>query len=147
MWYLSIIISIVFAIAFIIYLNILFSKLIKELDILASGFINHFNRVNPYISIGNRFSNITSNIILKEVIFIVIALIIHFTGSLTLTNFYIILVLLAWWVFNRRRKELNILPEESKETFKPYVFNSYITIPIFQTILYLLCFLTYRLNY
>ena len=148
MWYLSIIISIVIAIGFIIYLNILFSKFNKEWGVFggAGTIVNPFNTLYPHLSIGNRFSNITSNIVLKTVVFIVISLVIHFTDSLNITYVYILFVLLAWWVFNKRKKDLNGLSEDNKKIFKSYVFNSYITIPIFQTILFLLCYLTYYLN-
>ncbi|MBO5463747.1 MAG: hypothetical protein J6A49_10600 [Clostridia bacterium] len=148
MWYLSIIVSIIIAIGLIIYLNVLFSKLNNEWKVFggAGVVVNPFNILYPHLSIGNRFSNITSNIVLKTIVFIIISLIIHFTDSLTVTYIYILFVLLAWWVFNKRRKDLNYLSEENKKMFKHYVFNSYITIPIFQTILFLLCYITYLNN-
>lgn len=148
MWFLSIIISVIIGSSIIFYLNYLFKKLTTEWKIFGIGnIINPFNACYPHLSIGNNFSNIRNNIILKEGIFIVISLIIHTTDSLNITYLYIIFVLFAWWVFNRRRNELNNLSNENKKMFKNYVFNSYITIPIFQTILYLLCFVTYLLNY
>lgn len=148
MWYLSIIVSIIIAIGLIIYLNVLFSKLNNEWKVFggAGVVVNPFNTLYPHLSIGNRFSNITSNIVLKTIVFIVISLIIHFTDSLTVTYIYILFVFLTWWVFNKRRKDLNYLSEENKKMFKRYVFNSYITIPIFQTILFLLCYITYLNN-
>lgn len=148
MWFLSIIISVIIGSSIIFYLNYLFKKLTTEWKIFGIGnIINPFNACYPHLNIGNNFSNIRNNIILKEGIFIVISLIIHTTDSLNITYLYIIFVLFAWWVFNRRRNELNNLSNENKKMFKNYVFNSYITIPIFQTILYLLCFVTYLLNY
>lgn len=148
MWYLPIILSIVLAVIFIIYLNSLFSKLNKEWKMFGGvgHIVNPFNACYPHLSIGNRFSNITSNIVLKSVIFIIVALIVHYTDSLIISYIYILFVLIAWFVFNKRRKDLNNLSEENKKMFKSYVFKSYITIPIFQTILYLLCYLTYMLN-
>lgn len=148
MWYLSIIISIIVTVIIIVYLSKLFSKLNTEWKVLGGigNIIAPFNTFYPNLSIYNNFSNIRSNIFLKEAIFIVVSFIIHKTDSLDITYLYIFSVLLAWWVFNKRRTELNNLSRENKEMFKTYIFSSYITIPIFQTILYFLCYLTYLLN-
>lgn len=147
MWYLSIIISIIICIGFIVYLNNLFSKFSKSFfPFNAAMLTNDFNILYPQLSINNKFSNITSNLILKTVIFIVVSLIIHFTDSLIVTFVYVVFVFVAWWVFNKRRNDLNTLSVETQGFFKQYVFKSYITIPIFQTILYLLCYITYLFN-
>lgn len=144
MWYLSIIISIVIFVFLCFYTLKLYAKL-KAKNIFPETEIHILNTFHPNIKTLPFFSNITSNLLLKEIIFIIFSLIIHFTDSLTPTYIYILLLLLAWFTYNGRKKEF----VEAKQNYPNIIIvlrKAFIVLPIFNTILFLLCYLTFLLN-
>lgn len=145
MWFLPIIISIVISVALFFYEKNLYSNLKATDQLFLEARLQMLNKFHPYIQVLPNFSNITSNILVKEIVFIIFSLVIHFTDSLIPTYIYIVLVVLTWVKYNTRKKSF----PEAKENYPDIVAvlpKAYIILPIFHTILYVLCYLTYMLN-
>ena len=93
------------------------------------------------------FFLIKGGTIIQFLLFIISALIVHFTDSLWVTYIYVLLVVFAWFMFAKKRKILLSDPaylfDEAGQ--KAMIFAN-IVIPIYQTINWALLFVIYALN-
>ena len=141
---LSIILSIFICASFYFYVRHLYRKFEEEsvVGFFFNQISNTHNALHGTIPITTNFAHITINFILKEIIFIAVNLVVIFSDSLTITYFYVLLLVHAWRIFFWRKKEIAI----SMNELQSLLFKAYISMPIFQTILYVCTFITYLLN-
>lgn len=93
------------------------------------------------------FFLIKGGTIIQFFLFIISALIVHFTDSLWITYIYVLLVVFAWSMFLKKRKLILSDPvyffDEAGQ--KAMIFAN-IVIPVYQTINWILLFVIYLLN-
>ena len=140
---LSIILSIAICTIFYVYIKHLYIKLKEEtFGFFFNEIANNHNILHGSVPITINFGHITMNFILKEIIFILVNIVVIFSDSLTISYFYVLLLVYAWRIFFWRKEDISI----SIKDLQPYLLKAYISIPIFQTILYFCTFITYLLN-
>ena len=93
------------------------------------------------------FFLIKGGTIIQFLLFIISALIVHFTDTLWITYIYTLLVLFAWFMFAKKRKMFLSDPtyflDEPK--YRVIIFAN-IVIPVYQTINWILLFVVYWFN-
>ena len=114
---------------------------INSLRIQGIDLHNTLNAAPNYkpLELSINFFNFTANLILKFIVFVILAIIKYFAGApavgITICGIYAIPTVLAWFTYKSRRTYYNeITNEYVQESFFP-ILKASICIPLYQTVL------------
>ncbi len=114
---------------------------INSLQIQSVHIHNTLNAAPNYkpLELSDKFFNFTANLILKFIVFVILAIIKYFVDipaiGITICGIYAIPTVLAWFTYKSRRTYYNeITNEYTRESFLP-ILKASICVPVYQTVL------------
>lgn len=101
---------------------------------------------SPLLDLFPNFFNYTANLILKTILFIILAIVKYVFRDITIVVWlvniaYALPFIISWWMYNNRRAFYIAIPEDQKDILSPCfrpILKASLCIPLYQTLLSIL---------